>query len=1359
VATEVAAAYVELGARIGKLEAGLASASAQVDAFGRKADARSAGASAAFSQMGRAAKIGTLAVAGGLALAVKSAATFDTQMSQVKAVTGATSKQMDALRQSAIRTSASTQGFGYTAKEVAQAQTELGKAGLSVAQIMGGGMAASLTLAKAGSLQLGDAASYTANAMAQFNLSGKQAGMVSDAMATAANVTTADVGDFGMALVQTGAAARSAGLSFNDTMTALTALAKSGVKGSDAGTSLKTSLIQLIKPTQKQAEAAKAAGISFIDQAGDMRSLADISGQLRTRTAQMSNAQRTALFATLAGTDGVRTLLSLYNAGPGTISKYSAQLSKAGTATQMAATMNDNAAGKFKQLMASLQAAGIEIGSALLPPLVAVAQAFAGLISKFTAFKPLAYAAAAAVGVVVAAMAVNKVVAFSGAVMQAARSIGILSAVSTVAGTAGTGVAGVGVAAASAAPRMAMASRAMSSFGAAAGILTGGLKTLGPYSASQAGKMTRLGAAGGQAKMGMMQLAGAIPLVANPIGLLAGIAVAGAVGLLMFGKRTDVAALAQQNLAAASQTTMAALGMVSQAFSAQATGITAVRTSSDAVTRSQQAATVAARNYTVALREGRAEGESQVAFLQRLDALYLRKVQTEQTASAATQTASQRVSALATATERSAGANAKQISTLEGTRTALANQSRGMNIAGASEAQKNKIAHQSLVTEAALGTAQRNRVRDLTAGIAAGRAARTEVQRSNATDAEKVVATERINKSLQGMGRELQAAKKVKVDPKIELAIDNPKKRLKELRDALDGVGTKPWNVRMQVKDEASPKIDTVTAKLDEVKPKAARITAPGADASADKVGTVASLLDRITSRSATVTVTTVKRGDGGFIPGFAGGGTVRGPGGRDRVPAMLTAGEVVLTKRQQSLVDGGMNIRDAIRSTGGAYAKGGFVAPKRNKGEGDKEYRARVKAAKAKWKSTRMDAMAPAFQAAGDAIKTASLSRFDRETQKIMRGIERTFTGTGDVAGKSFAQLDSDLAANLKSIEENFRGTGAVAGHTFKSLDKEMKAAQKQLNATFDALTPAEAQIKALQDAGSQEELTGSLSAAQAELAEAQKYGDTQGAIEAQKKLREAERAMAIAELTKTAEAERAVQETSREAAQEALDTEYEGKRATLQTQLDGMLQTERTAAEVRQGELQRQLDERMVAEQDTRDQLRVEREIELEALGANLLKQRGKYLTHFKDVRAAVNRFANRMRAAGANVGKSIALGLDASKGELKGAAKGLADLLADFLRTASPTKKGPMSDLDHWWDGFAPALMHGLDTSRMEAGIASSVGAPGTRAGAGAGGSVTINLTVNDSTLSGMSREQADRVASQIKASLDRQIRVAI
>ena len=119
-------------------------------------------------------------------------------------------------------------------------------------------------------------------------------------------------------------------------------------------------------------------------------------------------------------------------------------------------------------------------------------------------------------------------------------------------------------------------------------------------------------------------------------------------------------------------------------------------------------------------------------------------------------------------------------------------------------------------------------------------------------------------------------------------------------------------------------------------------------------------------------------------------------------------------------------------------------------------------------------------------------------------------------------------------------------------------------------------------------------------------------------------------------------------------------------------------------------------------------------------------------------------------------------AASGDLRGAAARLARQLSAWLEAQSPTEKGPMSNLNHWWDGVAPALVSGLDTNMIEGALASTLVAPTVMAGAGvgAGGSpVTINLTVSDQTFAGMSRDQADRVASQIQSALNRRVGISI
>ena len=281
---------------------------------------------------------------------MKKAADFEQQLDSLGSVSNATGRQMDRLRKQAMKAGADTK---FSALEAAKAQTELAKGGLSVAQIMNGGLRSSLSLAAAGELELAEAAATTANAMNLFGLKGKSTAKIADMLATAANATTADVSDFAMALSQGGSVAKMAGLSFRETVLALEALAKSGIKNSDAGTSLKTSLIQLLKPSEKQKQLADDLNLSFTDQHGKIKDLADICTMLRGRLGDMTKAQRTATLATLAGSDGVRFLNAIYDAGQPRLDKWEKGLRKQGTAAEVAARKQDNFRGKLENLKGS----------------------------------------------------------------------------------------------------------------------------------------------------------------------------------------------------------------------------------------------------------------------------------------------------------------------------------------------------------------------------------------------------------------------------------------------------------------------------------------------------------------------------------------------------------------------------------------------------------------------------------------------------------------------------------------------------------------------------------------------------------------------------------------------------------------------------------------------------------------------------------------------------------------------------------------------------------------------------------------------------------------------------------------------
>lgn len=332
--------------------------------------------SAMGSMLSKGAKLGGAAVGTALVYGVTKAISvgskFEKQMDTLGAVTETTGRQMSKLEKQALDLGESTQ---FTANQVAEAQTELAKGGLNVEQIYGGGVKASLSLAAAGDLELAEAAETTVNAMKLFHLEGKQAGQVADMMATAANKTTADVTDFAMALRQGGSAAKLAGEGIDTTITILEALAEAGIKNSDAGTSMKAALIQLLKPSVKQAKVARELGIEWTTQAGTMKNAVGLSRELQIATDGMTKAERAKTLATLAGTDGFRTLGALYDAGPAKLKRLEEANLKNGTAQDIARQKMNNLTGDAEQLTGALETSGIKLEHVLAPGLRAATQA------------------------------------------------------------------------------------------------------------------------------------------------------------------------------------------------------------------------------------------------------------------------------------------------------------------------------------------------------------------------------------------------------------------------------------------------------------------------------------------------------------------------------------------------------------------------------------------------------------------------------------------------------------------------------------------------------------------------------------------------------------------------------------------------------------------------------------------------------------------------------------------------------------------------------------------------------------------------------------------------------------------------
>lgn len=367
---------------IGRIDPASRRAASSMSRASKASDRLGLGFGALAGTITRAGVIGGLAgLSLGIAGSVKNAATFEQQMSSLEAVTGVSGRTMDQFKKQAMDAGAATK---FSALEAGQAQTELAKGGVAVKDIMSGGLKGALALAAAGEMGLADAASVTANSLNLFKLNGSQATHVADGLATAANATTADVSDFALALSQGGAAAKAAGLSFDETTAFLEALALSGVKGSDAGTSMKAALVHLAAPGKKAQEAMSALGLSFFDANHNMKSLPAIAGMLDKSFKGLGKEQQLQAAATIAGTDGMRGLLALYDSSPAKLRKLEAGLKRQGTAAEVAAKKQDNLAGKWENFKGSLETASIAIATPLLPVVTSGVEKATAAINKLT---------------------------------------------------------------------------------------------------------------------------------------------------------------------------------------------------------------------------------------------------------------------------------------------------------------------------------------------------------------------------------------------------------------------------------------------------------------------------------------------------------------------------------------------------------------------------------------------------------------------------------------------------------------------------------------------------------------------------------------------------------------------------------------------------------------------------------------------------------------------------------------------------------------------------------------------------------------------------------------------------------------
>lgn len=311
---------------------------------------------------------------------VKMAADFDEQMSTVQANSGATAAQLSQLREAALQAGASTV---YTAAESAGAINDLAKAGMSVSDILSGGLTASLNLAAAGQMDVGNAAEYMSQALTMFHLSGKDATSTADALAAGADKAVGDVSDFGEALNNCGVMANSFGMNLQETVGVLGLFAQNGIVGAEAGTQLNSMLMKLANPASDAKSTMEELGISTHDASDKFVGMANLAGQLHDKLGKLTDQQRQQAEATIFGSDAIKGAGIIMDAGKKGVEDWTKAVSDSGFAAQQASNKTNNLKGDLKMLESATQSAMTKIGEGAQGPLRKLTQGLTDLITGF----------------------------------------------------------------------------------------------------------------------------------------------------------------------------------------------------------------------------------------------------------------------------------------------------------------------------------------------------------------------------------------------------------------------------------------------------------------------------------------------------------------------------------------------------------------------------------------------------------------------------------------------------------------------------------------------------------------------------------------------------------------------------------------------------------------------------------------------------------------------------------------------------------------------------------------------------------------------------------------------------------------
>lgn len=377
--------------------------------------------SSAMTKVGTAMTKGvTLPILGVATAAMKIGNTFEAQMSRVQGISGATGDELEKLKDQAIELGAAT---SFSATEVAQGMENLASAGFTTNEIMEA-MPGLLDLAASSGADLATASEIAASAVRGFNLEASDTAHVADVFAEAAARTNAQTEDMGEAMKYIAPVANAMGQSLEMTAAAIGIMSDAGIKGSQAGTSLRGALSRLAKPTDVMQEKMDQLGLSFYDAQGNMLPLTGIVEQLETKMAGLTQEQRNNALVTLFGQESLSGMLALMQRGSDELAEMTTQFENVdGSAASMADTMLNNTSGAIEELSGSVETLMIKIQQVMAPTVQQVVRNLTEFVNSLSALNESTL------------QIIVKIAAFAAAIgpvlLMLGKVIGLISSIST----------------------------------------------------------------------------------------------------------------------------------------------------------------------------------------------------------------------------------------------------------------------------------------------------------------------------------------------------------------------------------------------------------------------------------------------------------------------------------------------------------------------------------------------------------------------------------------------------------------------------------------------------------------------------------------------------------------------------------------------------------------------------------------------------------------------------------------------------------------------------------------------------------------------------------------------------------------